>query len=209
MPSALLSIHPGLAGNSRLPAFATEEHRSRIAAIIVLSGAGASAALASVLLDFSLRVPGHAILRAVFPMALGLALAPRRLGGAVMGTAALCSVPIIKVGGFGALGIGALTSLALTGPFLDLALWRARRGWRLYLAFAVAGLGANLAALATRAGAKSVGFEHVAARPLGLWWLQAVGTYALCGILAGLLSAAVWFRFSPDSRSATTSEAAS
>jgi hypothetical protein len=208
MRSAVLSIHPGLAGNSRVPALAREGQGSDTAALLVLLGAGVTAAMATVLLDFSLRVPGHAILRAVFPMALGLALAPRRRGGMVMGSAALGSVFMIKVGGWVTPGIGALTSLALVGPCLDAALWRARKGWRLYLAFAVAGLASNLAALTMRAGTKFVGFDHLAARPLAAWWFQAVGTYALCGALAGLLSAMVWFRFSADSRNGTAPEPA-
>jgi len=209
MRSAVLSVHPGLAGNSRVPVLPREGQWSHTAATVVLLGAGVSAALATVLLDFSLRIPGHAILRAVFPMALGLALAPRRMGGMVMGTAALGSVLVINAGGSMALGIGAVTSLVLTGPLLDVALWRARRGWRLYLAFAVAGLTSNLAALTIRAGSKFVGVDHLAARPLATWWFQAVGTYALCGMLAGLLSAMVWFRFSSDGPGATTSETAS
>ncbi len=210
MRSAGLSIHPGLAGNSRVPALAREGQGAHVTATVVLLGAGVSAALATVLLkDFGLGIPGHAILRAVFPMALGLALAPRRMGGVVMGAGALGSLLMIKAGGSATVGIGALTSLALTGPFLDAALWRARKGWRLYLAFAVAGLASNVAALTIRGGAKFVGFDHLAARPLAAWWFQAVGTYALCGILAGLLSAMVWFRFSSDGRRATTSETAS
>ena len=209
MQSAVLSIHPGLAGSSRVPVLAEEGQWSHVTATVVLLGAGVGAALATVLVDFSLRIPGHAILRAVFPMALGLALAPRRRGGAVMGAAALCSAMVIKVGGWATPGIGALAALALTGPFLDAALWRARKGWRLYLAFAVAGLSSNLAALVIRAGAKSVGFEPLTARPLAVWWFQAVGTYALCGLLAGLLSAMIWFRFSSKSGSETTAETAS
>lgn len=209
MRSAVLSIHPGLAGSSRVPALAREGQWADMAATAVLFGAGLTAALATVFLDFGLRIPGHAILRAVFPMALGLAAAPRRMGGMVMGAAAFCSVSVIKAGGLLTPGMGALTSLALTGPLLDAALWRARNGWRLYLAFAVAGLTSNLAALTVRAGAKFVGFDHLAARPLAAWWSQAVGTYALCGTMAGLISAVVWFRFSSDSPSATPSETAS
>ncbi|HYW80700.1 MAG TPA: hypothetical protein VE890_14060, partial [Thermoguttaceae bacterium] len=136
MRSAVLSIHPGLAGNSRLPGLAWEGQWSRATATAVLLGAGVCAALSTVFLDAGLRIPGHAILRAVFPMALGLSLAPRRMGGMVMGSAALGSVLLIKAGGAGGVGVGALTSLALTGPLLDVALWRARSGWRLYLAFA-------------------------------------------------------------------------
>jgi hypothetical protein len=209
MRSTMMSIHPGLAGNSRFLPLAREGQSSQTAAMAVLLGAGVTAALATVFLDFSLRIPGHAILRVVFPLALGLSLAPRRMGGMVMGTAALGSLLMIKAGGTVAPGVGAVTSLLLIGPFLDAALWRARSGWRLYLAFAVAGLATNLAALTVRAGTKFIGFDHLAARPLAAWWLQAVGTYALCGIVAGLLSALVWFRFSSDDRGATTLESAS
>jgi hypothetical protein len=208
MRSAVLSIHPGLAGNSRLPALAREGEWSNLTATVVLLGAGVTAALATVYMDFSLRIPGHAILRAVFPMALGLALAPRRMGGMVMGAGALGSLLLFKVGGSMTVGLGALTSLALAGPFLDAALWRARKGWRLYAAFALAGLGTNLAALTVRAGTKFIGFDHIAARPMAAWWFQAVGTYAVCGLLAGVISATVWFRFSSGNSVATASETA-
>jgi hypothetical protein len=59
-------------------------------AVLVLLGATAAAATA--LLDLPLRIPGHAILRLVFPMALGLALVPRRLSGSFMGVSALASL---------------------------------------------------------------------------------------------------------------------
>ncbi len=85
MRSTILSVHPGLAGNSRVLPLVREGQSSQIAAMAVLLGAGVTAALATVFLDFSLRIPGHAILRVVFPMALGLSLAPRRMGGMVMG----------------------------------------------------------------------------------------------------------------------------
>src|SRR5689334_20178588 len=45
---------------------------------------GALAALTVGLVHLQLRVPGHAILRGAFPMAMGLALVPRRLSGLVM-----------------------------------------------------------------------------------------------------------------------------
>lgn len=193
-----LSTHPGLAGTSRLQVLTRETQWSDTAAMLILLGAGVGAALSTVYLEMGLRMPGHAILRAVFPMALGLSMAPRRLGGMVMGTGAIGAVLVIKAGGLGAIGVGALTSLALTGPLLDAALWHARRGWRLYMAFALAGLGSNLAALVVRAGAKYLGFTHVTGRPLAAWWMQATVSYAVCGILAGLISATIWFKLSSD-----------
>ncbi len=200
MQSPVLSIHPGLADSSRLPVLAQQRQQSKLAITLLLLGAGVSAALATAMLHLGLRIPGHSIIRAVFPMAFGLALAPRRMGGMTMGAGALGSALLIKTCGFAVIGVGAMTSLVLTGPLLDAALWRAGRGWRLYLAFALAGLTSNLAALAARAGTKLVGLDHLAGRPLGEWWLQSVVTYPVCGLLAGLISAMVWFRFSPSAK---------
>jgi len=192
--TTLLSVHPGLAGNSRLPVVAQPGQRLHAAEILLLLGAGLAATLATAFFELGLRIPGHAIIRAVFPMSLGLALAPRRMGGMVMGTSALGSALVLGAGGFAAIGAGAMTSLALTGPLLDLALWRAKRGWRLYLGFATAGLASNLAALSVRAGTKLFGLGHGGAQPFAEWLPQAIGTYALCGLLAGLISALVWFQ---------------
>jgi hypothetical protein len=195
MPTIHLPLHSGLADGSRLPVVAGDQASLRVWQWAALVGAGAAAALASTFLDFGLRIPGHAILRAVFPMACGLAAVPRRGSGAVMGVSALATALLLRAGG-SPLGVGAATSLALTGPLLDLALWRARSGWRLYLGFAAAGLAANLAAFAVRAGSKSMGLEHLAARPLAAWWSPALVSYIVCGLAAGLVSALVWFRFS-------------
>ncbi len=195
MRTAVLSVHAGLARGTRMPALSREGERLQFAEILLLLGAGVVAALATAFLEMGLRIPGHAILRAVLPMALGLAMVPRQMAGSVMGIGALGSAGLLHATGAAGIGVGAFTSLALTGPLLDVALWRARRGWRLYLGFALAGLGANLAALAVRAGAKAAGLDHVAARPLAEWWLQAAASYAVCGLLAGLVSAAVCFQF--------------
>ena len=209
MRTTTLSIHSGLADSSRLPSLARKPDHLYAADVLLLLRAGVTAALATALLDFGLRIPGHAIIRAVFPMSLGLALAPRRMGGMVMGASAFGSALVIHGSGFAAIGLGAMTSLTLTGPFLDLALWRARRGWRLYLGFGLAGLGSNLAALAVRGGTKLAGLDPALARPFAAWWLPAIGTYALCGALAGLISALVWFRFDAGSRGDVNTEPAS
>ncbi|MBN2473091.1 MAG: hypothetical protein JXB62_00685 [Pirellulales bacterium] len=209
MRSTAFSVHPGLAESSRLPLVTSEARPSDLAAWLLLLGAGATAALATALLEMGLRIPGHAIVRAVFPMAFGLALVPRRMGGMVMAAGALGTALVIHAGAWAVIGFGAMTSLVLTGPLLDVALWRAGRGWRLYLGFVLAGLASNLAALATRAGAKFFGFDHAVGKPLAYWLPQAVGTYAICGALAGLISALVWFQFSADRRGNSASETGS
>ena len=108
-----------------------------------------------------------------------------------------------SVGSFGA---GSLTSLALTGPLLDLALVGARRGWRLYLGFVLAGIASNLVALGFRGGLKALTGDMGGGRLMGEWWHQAYLTYPVCGLLAGLLSAAVWFRLRGDRQSTATEE---
>lgn len=143
-------------------------------------------------MDLDLRLPGHAILRAVVPLALGLALVPRRGAGSVMGGAALLTVLAHGVDG-GAPGWGAAASLALTGPILDFAARSARSGRAVYVALVAGGFVANAVAFAIRLGAKVV--LHDGGSPLAVWWPRASVTYSLCGIAAGLVSAVLWFRF--------------
>ena len=190
-----LVLHEGLSEGSRLRPLVSPGERTRALEFAFLAGCGFVAAVASGYLDFRLRIPGHAILRAVFPMALGLALVPRRGSGSVMGASALLTGlgmrTLLPMGG---LSLGALTSLTLTGPLLDLSLRSARGGLRLYAGFALAGLAANLVAFLIRGGAKVIGLEHLGARPLAEWVLHASVSYAVCGLLAGLVSGAVWFQ---------------
>jgi hypothetical protein len=163
--------------------------------LATLTALGFCAVLASTLLDFKLRIPGHAIVRAIVPISLGLALVPRRGAGSVMTAAALLALASFRLSGVSRVGSGALTSLALTGPMLDFAARRARTGWRLYLGFGLAGLATNLVALAVRAGTKALGWERGGSRQLPEWWPEAIVTYAVCGVVAGLLSALFWFHY--------------
>ena len=206
MRTIVLSVHAGLAENSRVPVLTRPGQDVRVREMLLLLCAGATAALATALTDFGLRIPGNAIIRAVFPMAFGLAIVPRRMAGATMGVGALATAVTINSVGFARLGMGALTSLTLIGPLLDLALWRARNGWRLYLGFGVAGLAGNLAAMAVRGGIKLVGLDHAAGRPLAAWWQQAAVSYAVCGVLAGVISAMVWFQFAAGRGTASPGE---
>lgn len=196
----VLSVHPALADRTRLPVRVQEGDRLRTGEILFLIGAGLAAAVAMAALDFKLRIPGHAILRVVLPMSLGLAAAPRRMAGVVMGTSAFGAGLGLHLGGVTGLGLGALTSLTLTGPLLDAALWGAKRGWRVYFGIAAAGLVANWAALAVRAGAKFAGYESLGRRPLVEWLPQAAVTYTLCGVLAGLISAVICFQLAAKHR---------
>lgn len=196
MSSWALSVHPGLRAGSRLPALSREESSVRISEWTVWLAMGIAAACASALPDWNLRVPGHAILRSVFPMALGLSLAPRRGAGGVMGVFACATALSLRFSGKAEVGFGALTSLTLTGPLMDVALWKARTGWRLYAGIIVAGLSSNLIAMGIKATEKLLmGGGGGGKRSFGAWLAQAAWTYPLCGVLAGLLSAVIWFRW--------------
>ncbi len=191
----VLRLHPGLSGSSRL------QRRTRIHDVTsatewaTLLGIGVITAAISTLVDLHLRIPGHAILKVVFPVAAGMALVPRRGAGTIIGMSAFAAAMSLRMGGFGGvgLGFGALTSLTAIGPILDLMLRHARSSRSIYIGFVLGGLASNLLALFVRGVMKGIGLEHAGGRPLGLWLSQAAVTYTLCGIVAGLASASVWF----------------
>jgi hypothetical protein len=187
-----LPLHEPLAASSRVSGVAEPLRSAPLAEAGLLSLLGVGAALLTMNVDLDLKIPGHAILRCVLPIALGLALVPRRGAGSVMGCAALVAM-LVQGFGRGAPGWGSATSVVLTGPLLDLAVRRARTGRGVYLALVTGGTAANLAAFAVRLGAKVL--SHDGGRPLASWWPEAILTYTLCGVAAGALSAGVWFRF--------------
>lgn len=188
-----LPRHEGLAQATRLPWLGRTEGALPALEWTALLIFGSLAAAGTVFLDFGWRVPGHAILRAVFPMACGLALVPRRGAGAVMGAGAVLTWAWIRLGGLGGAGTGSTTSLLLIGPMLDLALWSARPGLRLYLSFAFAGFATNFAAFAVRGTVKYLGGSGAGGRSFESWLPEAVFTYSACGLAAGLISAVVMF----------------
>ncbi len=193
MLPGILHVHEGLRVHGRVRVLAVSADRVSALELGLLVLLGAAAAAGAVLPDFNLRIPGHAILRSVVPLALGMALVPRRGSGVVMSGSALATALLLRLGNLGP-GAGAFTSLCLTGPLLDLALARARRGWHVYLGLVLGGLVSNLAALLVRGGLKAFLLETPGARPAGAWFSQAIITYPVCGMLAGLLSALLWFQ---------------
>jgi len=191
MLSTLLSVHGGLGGSGRFRSISRVGGQVTAAELATLFGLGACSAFLSAYMKLNLGIPGHNIIRVVFPMALGLALVPRRGAASAMGLSGLATGSFLTVVGAGHIGSGAITSLTLTGVLVDLALLGARRGWSIYYRLALAGLAANMVAFLVRAGTKSLGGGQLI-HPL--WFSKASLTYPACGILAGLISAAVWFR---------------
>lgn len=174
-----------------LAAGAETLRRSELATLVLI---GAVAAVLASTMDLGLRIPGHRILYTIFPMAFGFSLVPRRGAGTVMGVSAVTTTGLFALVGARVPGAGGLTSLALTGPLLDIALRRRGRGWRLYAAFVLAGVMSNVAVFLVRGAAKALAVPGLAgSRPFDEWLSVAVFTYAIAGFLAGLISAATWF----------------
>jgi len=192
MLSDWFAAHDGLMGAARFPALTRPQHRISAGELMLLFTCGACAAAATGLVKLSLRIPGHSIVLAALPMALGVALAPRRLAGSIMSAGALGTAWLLSAGGGVSYGSGAFVSLMLLGPMMDVALRRARGGWRVYMALVLSGVATNLLALGSRAGSKILGLD-LGSRPFDSWWLQASMTYTLSGVVAGLLGALCWF----------------
>jgi len=194
MLSTVLAVHEGLGDSRRLHSIGHVGQSISAAELGVLFLLGASAALISAAGRLNLGIPGHNVIRVIFPMALGLAAVPRRGAASVMGASGMAAALVLTLGGARGIGVGALTSLVLTGLLLDLVLLGARQGRSIYVRFALAGLAANMAALLMRGGVKMLTGE-----PVLVWLPKAAVTYPVCGIVAGLISAGVWFRFGADS----------
>ena len=185
----------GLIGAGRFPSLVRSEQRISAVELLLLLMCGATAAAAVGMLKLRLGIPGHSIVLVALPMALGMALAPRRMAGCVMSAGALGTAGLLTATGVGGFGSGSFVSLTLLGPLMDIALNGVRGGRRVYAALVMAGLATNLLALASRALPKVLGIDSSVSRPFDLWWLEASITYTLSGIVAGLLGAACWFHF--------------
>ncbi len=190
----MFAVHSGLQSGSRLPVLSQESRGVRIAEWSVWITMGCVAAIVSALPDLALKMPGHAVVRSVFPMTLGLAIAPRHLGGAVMGASGLVTGLLLRAFNASDIGLGALTSMALTGPMLDAVLWRMQSGgWRLYVGIILAGVLANTAAFGVKLSEKLIFGQGK--RKFADWLMNALWSYPLFGIVAGLISALVWFKW--------------
>lgn len=193
MLNNLFGVHNGLATAVRFPSKAQLRERISVSEILLLLGSGAASAAAVGFIRTGLRFPGNAILLAMLPMVLGLALAPRRNAGFLMGTGAVGSAVMFGALGFTHYGSGAFVSLCLLGPVMDFVLKKANGGKWLYLGLVLSGIVTNLLALFSRGAGKLLGLD-LGTRPFGTWYLQAAMTYTLCGAVAGLVAAFCFFQ---------------
>jgi len=183
---------------SRLPAV-NSSMRISATELICLLACGAMTALAAGFLHMSLRIPGHAILRGVLPMAVGMALVPRWSSGMLMSIGAGVTAAGMSLAGVGRFPPASLIGILALGPVLDFALLGAVRGWRLYARFALAGAIANLIAFAARFVISIAGLQLAGGRQFQEFWSVALVSFILCGTLAGLINAVICFR-SPSGR---------
>lgn len=188
-------IHDGLATAGRFPSIVRIKETVSASEIVLLLLFGTASGAAVGFIRTGLRFPGNSIVLAMLPMVLGLALVRRRNSGFIMGAGAFGSAAMFGMFGLAHYGAGAFVSLCLIGPILDLALTGARSGRWLYIGLVLAGIGTNLLALASRGIAKLLGLDVAGMRPFGTWYIQASMTYALCGAVAGLIAAFLFFQF--------------
>jgi hypothetical protein len=193
MLSTAFATRASLRGASRLRAISAET-RVSAAEIAILFACGALASVAIGLVHLRMGSPGHAIFRAVLPMALGLALVPRRSSGMVMSFGAGVTSAAMSVGQIGFFPPAALLSILCLGPSLDVALLGRPRGWRLYARFILAGAIANLTAFSAKVALVALGWEMRGSRQFMEFWSAALVSFVLWGAVAGLVSAAVCFR---------------
>ena len=195
MLASAFALQPSLRESSRLPAISRAAGISA-AELACLLACGAMAAFAIGFLHLSLRVPGHAILRGVLPMAMGLALVPRRWAGIMMAIGAAITSTTMGALQVGSFPPTAMLSVLALGPVLDLALLGSEsKGWRLYLRFAIGGAVANLLALALKIAGVQLAIEMGGGGQFARFgWPVLLASYILCGALAGLVGAIVWFR---------------
>ncbi len=187
------AVRGGVLSAARIPGVAAAGRRVRVAEIVMLLLCGCAAACTVGYVRLGLRIPGHAIVLAALPMTFGLAMAPRRLAGSVMSAGAFGTATLLTAFAGARSGGGSFVSLSLLGPVMDVALTAARHAWRIYLSLVLAGVVTNLLALVSRTGGKLLGLDLPGARPFGSWWSQALVTYTLSGVVAGLLGALFWF----------------
>lgn len=198
MATTLFGLDPRLQRAARIPALRAHPGLGIVALeVTALLLTGVAASLLTNVVKPRLGIPGSNIVFVAFPIALGFALVPRRGAGALMTAGALATNLGLWLMGVRLDGLGAQTSLLATGPLLDVALRWFGSGWRLYAAFVASCAASNALAFTIRGVARAAGWRGTgpgSGRSFELWWPEAVWTYALAGVIAGLISVAAWFQ---------------
>ena len=198
MLASTFAPQSSLRDSSRLPAISLAAGIT-VAEFACLLTCGALAALAIGLLHLRLHMPGHAILRGALPMAMGLALVPRRWSGIITAIGAGATATVMSAAQIGTFPATSMLSVFALGPIMDLAVLDKSNGWRLYIRLVAAGALANLLAYALRMAGFQLSIETGGGGQLDQFtWPTLLVSYLLCGALAGFIGAVAWFRSRVD-----------
>lgn len=194
--SRVIAINRHLQVAARFPTLPQVEAHIGLREWLVLIGCGVAAAMAVALIPPIARIPGHAILRATLPFAIGLALVPRRSSGTIMALGAGVASLLLAGCGLGRFQVPAVVSMLSLGPLIDLAMVRCPAGWRLHWHFILAGVAANVLAFSVRILPLMSSANFGGQRAAAMGWPMTLASFIACGFLAGAISAALVFRSS-------------
>jgi hypothetical protein len=185
---------PALQTSSRLPALSRSERLSVAEIACLLACGGLAIVCVAMFQQLRIPVPGNSIVRAVLPIALGLALVPRQFAGSITSIGAALTATVLSLGQFGRFPPAAIVSVVALGPVLDLALAGNSRGWWLHARFVAAGAAANALAFIVKLVTLKLGLDAGSGRNFASFGWTALLFFIGCGAVAGLISAAICFR---------------
>ena len=188
-----MTVNHSLAEARRLPILAAPRQRVSAWELVILVVAGVLSGATS----FAIRgwgIPGSTVVQGILPMAAGLVMVPRRGSGLLMGTSALATGLVLCAASTINVNPSALARLWLLGACLDFGLSRNEYNSRIWLAFITAGMGANLLGYGVKQISAQLGWEGVGGRGISYGWPVTLMSYAICGAIAGGVSAILFFR---------------
>jgi hypothetical protein len=186
---------PNLRSASRLPRLSSATGISFVELACLLACGAFGMFAVGAFHQLRLPFPGHAILRGALPMGLGLSLVPRYSAGVVMSIGAGLTAGIMSWAGIGRFPQAAVLSVLALGPVFDLAFVGRADRWMLYIRFALAGAAANLLAYLVKIAMLQLNVETGSGGNFVNFGWFSFASFIFFGTAAGLVSAAVWFRF--------------
>jgi len=188
-----MTVNHSLAKARRLPVLAAPMQGVTAWELVILVVAG----VLSGVMSFVIRgwgIPGSTVIQGILPMAAGLAIVPRRGAGLLMGTSALATGLVMGAVSKFNVNPSALARLWLLGACLDIGLSRNENNSRIWFLFITAGLGANLIGYGVKQVSAQLGWEGVGGHGISSAWPVTLMSYAVCGAIAGGVSAILFFR---------------
>lgn len=204
MLTTVFPTNPALLDRSRLRTAIPAALRSDSVQVLVLISMGVVAAALTTYVHMRMRIPGHKIVLNVLPMGCGLAFAPRRNAGLLLALSSTIAWIgfnfedarwIIDEPSEAIIELGAIASLGSLGILLDLAGRVARSGKSFYGAFAAAGFTSNYITFAAKLVQRNLD-DGITRIRYSEWIGRAPLSFAVCGLLAGLVAAGIFFQFS-------------